>query len=883
MVTVWRYRLRRDVLGGIMCARHVGCRGGAIQAGDRRPDRDGDAWGHPEKMMRDRGDIAGHAAMLALGVAWVVRPVLATGTVSYVGPSGSWLDANNWSPGRVPQPSDDVVLYLAADPSNSATSRTVDFNSISYTPTSLYDVSIRGASTTGRVMALRVLGGLLAARSLTVRGNAFLLIGGGEVDTVSADFLWDIDTKKYPVFGIGNSAVFKADSLTFQSFGASPDPTSNYQNGSSRVLVTNNLSLGIADRPASYSMADSSQLTIGGATVMSEDGASLFTQFGGTHATGALLMANSSVGTSLAEYQMSGGSLQVSGPISVGKAGHGIFTQSGGSITQAPGSIFAPNIFFVGEIAGSIGEYSISAGTLSAATLRIGYSGQGTLRQSGGTLSLSAPGGLIIATNAGASGTVVQSGGEVSTSRVSVGYNGIGSYTQTGGAVGAPAARPSLTLGDQTAGVGTYTLSSPAGQTGIFTSSFVVGGSGVGRFIQTSGNVSVDSDGFGGGTFVGNDPGAQGTYELRGGELNDSRTSVGYQGVGLFVQSGGLHRTTSDIRLGELGTSLGSYILTGGSLASGSLTVGYAGSGTFRGSGGLISTTDLTIAEAGGAGSLELLGPATANVIGMTRVGADNGSGLLRMDAGASLSTSNLNVGSTGSVIVQGGVITGSTAQINGLVRRTAGTLSFDSTNLGTGARLELVPPGTGVDSNVLRTRNLTLSNDAQLDLGRSLMVIDYTSASPLAAIAQLVTKGRGGLAGILSSASDARTAVGYGEATQINSGVPGLLPDSSSLLVRWTLRGDANLDGAVNFSDLVTLASHYRQAGTWAQGDFDDNGSIGFSDLLQLAANYGQSLSGIGASPLWTTPAAVPEPMSLPVASGVAILFFGRRRQRRA
>ncbi|MFT3789350.1 MAG: right-handed parallel beta-helix repeat-containing protein [Tepidisphaeraceae bacterium] len=66
-------------------------------------------------------------------------------------------------------------------------------------------------------------------------------------------------------------------------------------------------------------------------------------------------------------------------------------------------------------------------------------------------------------------------------------------------------------------------------------------------------------------------------------------------------------------------------------------------------------------------------------------------------------------------------------------------------------------------------------------------------------------------------------------------------------------LRGDANNDGTVNFTDLLTLAAMYGSSGrTFGQGNFDysADGLVGFGDLLLLAANYGMALGGtVGAS----------------------------------
>jgi hypothetical protein len=64
-----------------------------------------------------------------------------------------------------------------------------------------------------------------------------------------------------------------------------------------------------------------------------------------------------------------------------------------------------------------------------------------------------------------------------------------------------------------------------------------------------------------------------------------------------------------------------------------------------------------------------------------------------------------------------------------------------------------------------------------------------------------------------------------------------------------YTLAGDANLDGSVNFNDFSILQNHYGQSGDWSQGDFNHDGTINFNDFSALQNNYGQSVNV--ASPL--------------------------------
>ena len=57
-------------------------------------------------------------------------------------------------------------------------------------------------------------------------------------------------------------------------------------------------------------------------------------------------------------------------------------------------------------------------------------------------------------------------------------------------------------------------------------------------------------------------------------------------------------------------------------------------------------------------------------------------------------------------------------------------------------------------------------------------------------------------------------------------------------------LTGDLNHDGRVDFADLLVLAQHFNQTGTYQQGDLNDDGQVDFRDLLILAQHYGHSLT---------------------------------------
>ena len=74
-----------------------------------------------------------------------------------------------------------------------------------------------------------------------------------------------------------------------------------------------------------------------------------------------------------------------------------------------------------------------------------------------------------------------------------------------------------------------------------------------------------------------------------------------------------------------------------------------------------------------------------------------------------------------------------------------------------------------------------------------------------------------------------------------------GVSVDANCSLWRYTMCGDADLNGVVNFDDYSRIDNGFHTGGTdWSHGDFDYNESINFDDyaLIDLAFN-GQSSPG--------------------------------------
>jgi hypothetical protein len=101
---------------------------------------------------------------------------------------------------------------------------------------------------------------------------------------------------------------------------------------------------------------------------------------------------------------------------------------------------------------------------------------------------------------------------------------------------------------------------------------------------------------------------------------------------------------------------------------------------------------------------------------------------------------------------------------------------------------------------------------------------------------------------GIVSSAATSGTSLGVARAEDVGlagktfGGEP---VSAGDVLVRYTLAGDANLDGVVDFNDLVRLAQNYNTGGGkfWHQGNFNYDGEVDFNDLVKLAQNYNTAL----------------------------------------
>ena len=104
---------------------------------------------------------------------------------------------------------------------------------------------------------------------------------------------------------------------------------------------------------------------------------------------------------------------------------------------------------------------------------------------------------------------------------------------------------------------------------------------------------------------------------------------------------------------------------------------------------------------------------------------------------------------------------------------------------------------------------------------------------------------GSGGITSSAAAAAPSTRAVGYAEASSLFTTFPatwlGRQVDNTSVLIRQTRLGDANLDGSVNLADFNRLAGNFGLSGKlWIDGDFNYDDSVNLGDFNALGGNYG-------------------------------------------
>jgi hypothetical protein len=264
-----------------------------------------------------------------------------------------------------------------------------------------------------------------------------------------------------------------------------------------------------------------------------------------------------------------------------------------------------------------------------------------------------------------------------------------------------------------------------------------------------------------------------------------------------------------------------------------------------------------------GTGTLEIISTVTTLSPGLSTISTSAGTTNLRFQMAGGTGLANSGTGVTRTF----------TTQRVSSVNVTGGTVAIDSDGA----------------AKVLVTDALTLTGSSKLDVGDNGMIVRGGNA---ATIRTAIATGRAGVTGIVTTASPANRGVGYATSAQLGNPASfmGEAFTGAAVLVRYTLLGDANLGGSVEFQDLVSLAQNYNGASKeWFQGDFDYDGDVDFADLIPLAQNYngsvldGGELAALGGGDFaadWAlAQSLVPEPTTLSALGALATVALRRRR----
>jgi autotransporter-associated beta strand protein len=249
-------------------------------------------------------------------------------------------------------------------------------------------------------------------------------------------------------------------------------------------------------------------------------------------------------------------------------------------------------------------------------------------------------------------------------------------------------------------------------------------------------------------------------------------------------------------------------------------------------------------------GILDLSNPTSHLTVGVDRYGGGNftgtviGSGTITMGGGGTLSFNQAMQNDVKFEVLSGGL-------------SMSGSQTMRSLDLRAGTSATFFRDREDGSEPLLRLRSLSRAADADLIFQGGGAIIDYQPGqSPIAgvrsAIASAYQSGTWGGHGIkpFTGADQPKWYVGYADNDPATGGAGrseflGQPVDDTSVLLRLTTPGDADLDGTVGPGDFNILASNFGQANRdWSRGDFNYDGTVGPGDFNLLASQFGSSTS---------------------------------------
>jgi len=394
-------------------------------------------------------------------------------------------------------------------------------------------------------------------------------------------------------------------------------------------------------------------------------------------------------------------------------------------VEQTAGGVSIDYDLHVGYNGTGPGEYAISGGGslgVQGNTYVGAWSGSDGNFVQGGSASVTFGLMLYVGYDEGA-GTYTLNGGSLLVDYASIGWGGNGYFVQTGGSSLVACEMVLGTTHSGLPGCGRYELS--GGSLGE-ANALYVGFSNTGVFVQSGGYHRTSCS-----LFLGFGTDGDGNYSLTDGNLSiGDNLVVADSGLGLFEQSGAavLH-VEDDLVVGRLSSAAGTFALSGGSLGmDGNWAIADTGTGTFIQSGGQASAGgNVFIAWAGSSDGNYTMTGGTLDANGNICIGGGEssagGSGWMHVDGGTATVGGVVKVWSGGTLNLGAGTLQHANPnlyvdiQSDGLLRVTSASHAAGSV--------------TGIDANLIGTTQI----DAEAALSVSKIVQGTVTIDPNATL----------------------------------------------------------------------------------------------------------------------------------------------------
>jgi hypothetical protein len=415
-----------------------------------------------------------------------------------------------------------------------------------------------------------------------------------------------------------------------------------------------------------------------------------------------------------------------------------------------------------------------------------------------------------------------------------------------------------------------------------------------------NGNITVDTGG---------------VFGLRGVVTNNGSINlVGNPSFTSFDQSGGSATLVGTGAVNVSGVAIRA-IAGAGTLINNSTIQGGGFLGTVGGSSlnftnnGVVHANSGTLALDGGAGWVN--------------------NGVLRVSGGAgmqlrgNLSLSPLTNNGSIDIASDGTFSATQDARFSGGTAVLAGTLELSGTSFGSNpaigtlthfrgtgrlnvlgnSRLNLAAGGGTLGTSKLGSFNFGAASPGKLNINDHALIWDYTGASPIVTLRQTLRTayrpqgdwtGPGLTSDLATAAAASPTAVktGIGYVSAADFGLPssfeGVPIDATSLLMKYTILGDTDLNGELDFDDYARIDAGFLGTGTlWIEGDFNYDGVVDFDDYAIIDNNFlilnsrpgGWTPDLLGVAGLDSGITFIPEPSAVGLCALVTVLARRRRR----